>query len=64
MNSDHCPLLLNLKPGKRDNLNRPFIFQSIWLSHSDFSNIVRDAWLGQEVKLADATSVFVNKAKN
>ncbi|KAL4638398.1 hypothetical protein ACB092_03G143700 [Castanea dentata] len=63
VNSDHCPLLLNLKPVESEHQNRPFRFQSIWLSHSDFPNIVRDAWEGQGVRLADATSDFVNKAK-
>lgn len=63
MNSDHCPLLLKLKPLEREDQCRPFRFQSIWLSHNDFSDIVRKAWSGQEVNLVDAISVFVTKAK-
>ena len=48
----------------REDLNKPFRFQSIWLSHNDFPDIVRDAWSGQQVNLADAISVFVSKAKD
>ena len=48
----------------REELNRPFRFQSIWLSHNDFPGIVRDAWSGQQVNLADAISVFVSKDKD
>ena len=64
VNSDHCPLLLKLKPSMREDLNKPFRFQSIWLSHNDFPGIVRDAWSGQQVNLADAISIFVSKAKD
>ena len=63
VNSDHCPLLLKLKPLEREELIRPFRFQLIWLSHSEFPGIVRDAWSGQKVILADAIFVFVSKAK-
>jgi hypothetical protein len=38
--SDHCPLLLTLCPIIPHVLPRPFRFESIWFSHSDFPNIV------------------------
>ena len=43
VNSDHCPLLLNLNPFLGSTADRPFRFQTIWLSHSDFPTVVRDA---------------------
>ena len=63
VNSDHCPLLLRLMPSEREELNRPFRFQSIWLSHNEFPDIVKEAWSGQDVNLASAISVFVSRAR-
>ena len=39
--SDHCPFLLTLCPIISHVLPRPFRFESIWLSHSDFH-----MWIG------------------
>lgn len=63
VNSDYCPLLLKLKPSKRKDQCNLFKFQSIWLSHNDFPDIVREAQSRQEVNLVDAKSMFVTKAK-
>ncbi|XP_030942467.1 uncharacterized protein LOC115967498 [Quercus lobata] len=63
INSDHCPLLLNLYPFLGSNVDRPFRFQTIWLSHSDFPMVVRDAWAGREGNLAEAISNFKTKAQ-
>ncbi|XP_030970777.1 uncharacterized protein LOC115991179 [Quercus lobata] len=63
INSDHCPLLLNLYPFLGSNVDRPFRFQPIWLSHSDFPVVVRDAWAGREGNLAEAISNFKTKAQ-
>jgi exonuclease III len=42
--SDHCPFLLTLCPIIPHVLPRPFRFENIWLSHSDFPSIVDQAW--------------------
>ena len=63
MNSDHCPLLLNLKLAERKFQNRPFRFQSIWLSQVIFRTLLEMLGRVKKVKLSDATFVFVNKAK-
>jgi hypothetical protein len=42
--SDHCPFLLTLCPVIPRSLPRPFRFESICLSHSDFPRIVEQAW--------------------
>lgn len=46
INLDHSPLLLALFPNLGQNGERPFQFQSIWLSHDDFPRVVREAWEG------------------
>lgn len=42
VNSDHCPLLLNLGPNIVNATNGPFRFQSMWLNHNDFPAIVKE----------------------
>nr|XP_023919431.1 uncharacterized protein LOC112030994 [Quercus suber] len=63
INSDHCPLLLNLNPDSGSCSNRPFRFQSVWLSHKDFPAVVRDAWAGMEDNLEGAISRFTTRAQ-
>ena len=63
INSDHYPLLLNLNPLLGSNADRPFRFQTIWLSHSEFSAIMRDVWADREGNLAEAISNFKTKAQ-
>ena len=41
VNSNHCPLLLNLSPNIVNASNRPFRFQLMWLNHNDFPTIVK-----------------------
>ena len=43
-------------------LPRPFRFQPMWLSHSSFPALVRDAWMSPTV-LSQAISNFETKAK-
>lgn len=40
---DHCPLLLNTCPN-RQNLSRPFRFESMWILHNETSSIIQAAW--------------------
>ena len=63
VNSDHCPLLLNLYPNLVTNSNRPFRFHPMWLSHKDFPAIVRDSWEGREEDLPGAVTRFTQKAQ-
>lgn len=39
--SDHCPILLELQPQATFRLNRPFRFQSFWLSDETFLEVVQ-----------------------
>lgn len=42
--SDHCPILLETFPRRMTYLNRPFRFQSFWLSNPSFPKVVNQAW--------------------
>ena len=42
--SDHCPVLLETLPRRVVHLNRPFRFQSFWLSNPSFPKIVNQSW--------------------
>lgn len=44
VNSNHCPILLNLEKPLGLGLVRPFRFQPGWLSRPDCPSVVRDAW--------------------
>ena len=43
VNSDHCPLLLNLSPLPPLSSNRPCRFQPMWMTHHDFPRVVNEA---------------------
>ena len=62
VNSDHCPLLLSLYPPVGPIVDIPFRFQTFWLSHNDFSTVVRGAWAGREWNLVEAITNFTTKA--
>nr|POE76978.1 hypothetical protein CFP56_49691 [Quercus suber] len=59
--SDHCPVLLELSKAPPASINRPFRFQTMWLHHPGFPNVVREAW-EQESILPSAIKLFTNKA--
>ena len=42
--SDHCPVLMEAVPKRVTHLNRPFKFQSFWLSDPSFPRVVMRAW--------------------
>ena len=64
INSNHCPLLLALDNPPIRTGERPFQFQSIWLSHESFPPIVRDAWEGNQQNVRRAINTFTLKARN
>ena len=41
---DHCPVLLELSHPPPGPQNRPFRFQTMWLQHPKFPEVVRNAW--------------------
>jgi ribonuclease HI len=58
--SDHCPFLLTLCPAIPHVLPRPFRFENIWLSHSDFPNIVDQAWAVPSLNLSNTFNIFAS----
>ena len=42
--SNHCPIILRIKPSNSVFLPRPFKFQSFWLSDLSFPGFVMEAW--------------------
>ena len=61
ISSDHCPLLLSLSRTEHNKLQRPFIFEKMWLTHPGFPAIVDKAW-DHAPSLAQAISSFTSYA--
>lgn len=59
--SDHCPVLMETNPKGQMFLNRPFKFQSFWLSDPSFPCVVNQAWR-QPRKLVEAIDIFAEQA--
>ena len=59
--SDHCPVLMEMQPRRGGGRNRPFKFQTCWLSDPSFPNIVNRAWR-HPVMLVDAINKFTEEA--
>ena len=59
--SDHYPVLMETNPKRPMQLNRPFKFQSFWLSDSSFPNVMNQAW-GQQKDLREVIDLFYNQA--
>lgn len=59
--SDHCPVLLETMPRRLVHLNRPFRFQSFWLSDPSFPKVVNQTWR-KERKLSENIESFAKEA--
>ena len=59
--SDHSPVLMETNPKRPMQLNKPFKFQSFWLSDPSFPNVVNQAW-GQQKDLREVIDLFYNQA--
>lgn len=59
--SDHCPVLLEISPGRALPLTRPFRFQEFWLSDTSFPSIVSKAWHNNRV-LVESIDSFSKEA--
>ena len=59
--SDHCPVLLKMQPRGGGGRNRPFKYQTCWLSNPSFPAIVSRSWSQSEM-LVDAISKFTDEA--
>jgi hypothetical protein len=62
--SDHCPILLTLCPTIPHSLPRPFRFENIWFSHSEFPKIVEQAWAVPATNLSGTFDTFAALVSN
>ena len=62
--SDHCPILLTLCPTIPHSLPRPFRFENIWFSHSEFPKIVEQAWAVPATNLSGTFDTFASLVSN
>ena len=63
IHSDHCPIMLSLAREPIIRLTRPFRFQPIWLSYSDFVGVVSDVW-SEAPSLPSAVTKFEVRVKD
>ena len=63
IHSDHCPIMLSLAREPIIRLTRPFRFQPMWLSYSDFIGVVSDVW-SEAPSLPSAVTKFEVRAKD
>ncbi|OMO73242.1 reverse transcriptase [Corchorus capsularis] len=56
--SDHNPLLLDLSPRAAPISDKPFRFQTCWLSHPDFKSLVESIWNNFDQPLSALISTF------
>lgn len=59
--SDHCPILMETHPPRSMLLNRPFKFQSFWLSDLSFPGIVSQLWFNTR-NLEESITRFTKEA--
>ena len=59
--SDHCPVLMETNPCRPMQMNRPFKFQSFWLSDPSFPSVVNQAWRHPR-NLREAIDIFATQA--
>lgn len=57
--SDHCPILLKTNNSFRIG-PKPFRFESMWMSHKDFPNIVKTSWKNLDLDLHETIDNFKN----
>ncbi|XP_023918482.1 uncharacterized protein LOC112030031 [Quercus suber] len=60
--SDHCPVLLEMQPREVNRRERPFMFQTCWLSNITFPKVVAQAWRNVP-RLGEAIENFTKEAK-
>lgn len=61
VHSDHCPILVDCNPIPDYWAQRPFRFETMWLSHPDFQHLVFESWEEGQNHLLLAISYFQKK---
>ncbi|XP_072076492.1 uncharacterized protein [Arachis hypogaea] len=57
VNSDHHPLLASLEPERVDKGEKPFRYEAMWKTHSDFTRAVKELW-NKDVDVPRALSIM------
>ena len=60
--SNHCPVLLEMQPREANRRERPFMFQTCWLSDITFPKVISQAW-SHVPRLGEAIENFTKEAK-
>ena len=63
IHSNHCPIMLSLAREPSIRLTRPFRFQPMWFSHSNFTGVVSDVW-SKALSLPFSVTRFEARAKD
>lgn len=59
LQSDHCPILIRLRPDKRfTRINTPFRFQAMWMEHENYKEFVDSSWNGYIGNVIDKTKTL------
>lgn len=58
IHSDHCPVLVQLKPNCRQTLEKPFRFQTMWMSHPGFKDLVIESWSERPCSLTNSINTL------
>jgi len=61
--SDQCPIMIDLLPRATRERERPFKFQTCWLTDPTFPSIVTQSWR-QPRNLREATEIFTKEANS
>lgn len=61
VHSDHCPVLLDFNPRRIVGRQKPFRFETMWLSHPTFENVVIQSWEEGGHVLQNSIDIFCHK---
>ncbi|KAL5755807.1 hypothetical protein ACOSQ2_020553 [Xanthoceras sorbifolium] len=65
INSDHCPIVLNLYSAHiPNNFLKPFRFEAMWSSHAEYSGLVSNCWTRNVGSLSEKLNALAANLKD
>ncbi|GLU11862.1 hypothetical protein SLE2022_285820 [Rubroshorea leprosula] len=61
--SDHCPILLDLKPFTPRSGSRPFRMEKFWLDHLEFQALIQQIWSSNNSNTSDCLDTSMKQAR-
>ncbi|GKV14797.1 hypothetical protein SLEP1_g25615 [Rubroshorea leprosula] len=61
--SDHCPILLDLKPFTHRTGSRPFRMEKFWLDHPEFQALIQQIWSSNNSNTSDCLDTSMKQAR-